>query len=134
MLKDYIRALQTSFTTVTGLRDVLIKIFNKIDSDMNTVTSADITTTHTVSTTYLNGLRINGKVVECDLNVTGVTGSGTTLIGTIPEEYRPSKPFIIPIVVSGSFGYASIDENGNISTTLTLNNASIRVHTSWIID
>lgn len=31
MLKDYIRALQTSFTTVTGLRDALIRAFKGVD-------------------------------------------------------------------------------------------------------
>ena len=133
-MNKYISGIINCLDTVPSLKKKLVQIFKKLDSDLNTINKADVTTTQTVSTDYLNGLRINGKLVECNLNVSGVTGSGTTVLGTIPATYAPSKPILITISVSGNFGYCTIDAAGNIYTTMTLNNASVRIHALWFIE
>ena len=133
-MNKYISGIINCLDTVPSLKKKLVQIFKKLDSDLNTINKADVTTTQTVSTDYLNGLRINGKLVECNLNVSGVTGSGTTVLGTIPATYAPTKPILITISVSGNFGYCTIDNMGNIYTTMTLNNASVRIHALWFIE
>ena len=133
-MNKYISGIINCLDTVPSLKKKLVQIFKKLDSDLNTIKDAEITTTHTVSTDYLNGLRINGKLVECNHNITGVSGTGTTVLGILPAAYAPTKPILVTISVSGNFGYCTIDASGNIYTTMTLNNASIRIHTLWFVD
>lgn len=88
MLKDYIRALQTSFTTVTGLRDVLVKIFKGLDKDLEDnyqtkFKSIDFSGTTSaggnllISDQKLNILYVSGIEGSC---VQWVVGSGGTTL------------------------------------------------------
>lgn len=72
MLKDYIRALQTSFTTVTGLRDVLIKIFGKVDDEIAAKEDKIKSATFT-GTTNTGG---NIKFVDGVTHIVSITANG----------------------------------------------------------
>ena len=111
MLKDYIRALQTSFTTVTGLRDVLIKIFKGLDKGLEDnyqpkFKSIDFSGTTTaggnllISDKKLNIIYVTGIEASC---VQWVIGSGGTTLHV--TDYGASYSVRANATISGTAYY-----------------------------
>ena len=143
MLKDYIRALQTSFTTVTGLRDVLIKIFGKVDEDITrnniqienatTITGYNINTTFTKDNTRNNFCKVINNVVYVEINLTGVTATvNDTVLASIPSSLV--KKSVIFTVYTGGYNVCNLKDTGEIVIAGTsITNQNVRIVLSYTI-
>lgn len=130
MLKDYIRALQTSFTTVTGLRDALIKIFGKIDEDFTSLTDKvtptnDMLASGTINTSYTNVLYRVGDLCYLTLRINGATVDADATCFTLPEGFRPSIDTYVDCTASGVFRQATIKSTGAITIPNAVSNNNI---------
>ena len=104
MLKDYIRALQTSFSTVSGLRDVLIKIFNKLDeiefTSVDVFDRLTLSTDATFQTSKCSAVK-EGNCIDIYLRfTTPSTSSSDKVLITLPDDLKPNTPtavFLTPI-------------------------------------
>lgn len=136
MLKDYIRALQTSFTTVTGLRDVLVKVFKGVDEALEgaiTVKDYELSVlTGTADTSRENSCKVINGVCYIQINATGVTATANdTVIATIPSGVISKS--VIATVTCGGANTIEIKPNGEITLGTTVSSKSLRVVTSFTI-
>ena len=107
---------------------------NKELTDMLTVQESEVT--NIVSGASLDGgtnkLIKFGKVVFMALNLSGVTATAwSTVIGSIPEGFRPKQAFRFPSVQGKGI---RVSTNGNIDSIVNLSNEYVSMTAVWITE
>lgn len=100
---------------------------------LSEVSTGELTTDFTKDTARTNAATRDGNVVTVDVNITGITfeSSGGT-IAMIPEGFRPDRNFIIPVVISGQYGFVNVWHTGAITYNTALTNATVRASFTYV--